>query len=650
MKKQLLLAATAILAISTSALNLSSGLQNKLRPETRPDLMSVEISEDLKQQAQLTSRAEADEAYYSLAGDPMTAIGIQEQDLGWQFGMAFQIDPTFIASLTNGEITGISYYTGAQNNKEINTITSATVFITDNLTGNYLYEQKVTDVTTEPFAKVDVRLDTPFSIPAGKKIYVGVYCTLNSANDMPVVCDNAYHTSTLGGWLGYRENSNESWAWDNITSAYGFVTVGAKIKSSTFPENSVSIVSISGQPVATQNEPFSFNLTLQNNGVNTIRQLTIDYGVDGDAMTSEDFTLDQDWTINQHVLASIEDIIAKKATKSSNVTVKISAINGQPNTSANAVGSYPITIVPAGTDLPRNVVIEEFTSTSCPSCPVGYTAMETIHEEATDGRIIPVCIHVNVPNSDPLTSTTFGSVFNNYSSGSVPSSTINRTYSVYPVYDNLMQTATAIRDLPGIAKVWAEASLDKTTRKLTIKTKSSFAFDYSDGDKSFILSFGITQNDLGPYAQQNGYSGSSYEVPGGWQSQPSSVKLIYNNVARQLDRFSGIKGSIPTEIKAGQIYEYTHEITLLQPIGNNYDNINVIVYLLNASNGQIENACILKSLGDGSYAGIEPVIDDFDESDVPVEYYNLQGVRVSNPAAGIFIRRQGNKVSKVLLH
>ncbi len=33
----------------------------------------------------------------------------------------------------------------------------------------------------------------------------------------------------------------------------------------------------------------------------------------------------------------------------------------------------------------------------------------------------------------------------------------------------------------------------------------------------------------------------------------------------------------------------------------------------------------------------------------PVEFFNLQGVRVANPENGLFIRRQGNKVSKVLV-
>ncbi len=38
-----------------------------------------------------------------------------------------------------------------------------------------------------------------------------------------------------------------------------------------------------------------------------------------------------------------------------------------------------------------------------------------------------------------------------------------------------------------------------------------------------------------------------------------------------------------------------------------------------------------------------------ENNDCAVEYYNLQGVRVSNPENGIFIRRQGNKISKIIL-
>ena len=38
-----------------------------------------------------------------------------------------------------------------------------------------------------------------------------------------------------------------------------------------------------------------------------------------------------------------------------------------------------------------------------------------------------------------------------------------------------------------------------------------------------------------------------------------------------------------------------------------------------------------------------------EEADAPVEYFNLQGVRVMNPDKGLFIRRQGNRVEKVMM-
>lgn len=46
-------------------------------------------------------------------------------------------------------------------------------------------------------------------------------------------------------------------------------------------------------------------------------------------------------------------------------------------------------------------------------------------------------------------------------------------------------------------------------------------------------------------------------------------------------------------------------------------------------------------------SGVEGI--EADNADAPVEYFNLQGVRVSEPAAGLYIRRQGNSVSKVII-
>ena len=45
--------------------------------------------------------------------------------------------------------------------------------------------------------------------------------------------------------------------------------------------------------------------------------------------------------------------------------------------------------------------------------------------------------------------------------------------------------------------------------------------------------------------------------------------------------------------------------------------------------------------------GIEPEI--IEDEYAPIEYYNLQGIKVINPSKGIFIKKQGNKISKVVL-
>lgn len=45
-------------------------------------------------------------------------------------------------------------------------------------------------------------------------------------------------------------------------------------------------------------------------------------------------------------------------------------------------------------------------------------------------------------------------------------------------------------------------------------------------------------------------------------------------------------------------------------------------------------------------AGIEGI--EVDDANAPVEYYNLQGIRVDNPVNGIYIRRQGSRVEKIV--
>ena len=50
----------------------------------------------------------------------------------------------------------------------------------------------------------------------------------------------------------------------------------------------------------------------------------------------------------------------------------------------------------------------------------------------------------------------------------------------------------------------------------------------------------------------------------------------------------------------------------------------------------------------GAEAGAANIESDM--TDVPTEYYNLQGIRIDRPETGIYIRRQGQNVTKVIVH
>ena len=76
---------------------------------------------------------------------------------------------------------------------------------------------------------------------------------------------------------------------------------------------------------------------------------------------------------------------------------------------------------------------------------------------------------------------------------------------------------------------------------------------------------------------------------------------------------------------------------------------------LPSGDGVLDNANVTKSYNTyesimnpiaGGENGVESIGNDVN---APVVYYNLQGVKVSNPEKGIFLKKQGNKVSKVVL-
>lgn len=99
---------------------------------------------------------------------------------------------------------------------------------------------------------------------------------------------------------------------------------------------------------------------------------------------------------------------------------------------------------------------------------------------------------------------------------------------------------------------------------------------------------------------------------------------------------------------------------------NNYDNLKKAVFTVgddgklaitmtkhtsaDTQNRFAFKSFILKYHGtNSSLGGVESIETDAFDADAPAEYYNLQGIRVAEPTTGLYIVRQGSKVSKQLI-
>ena len=87
--------------------------------------------------------------------------------------------------------------------------------------------------------------------------------------------------------------------------------------------------------------------------------------------------------------------------------------------------------------------------------------------------------------------------------------------------------------------------------------------------------------------------------------------------------------------------------------GNNaledINKTNCTLFVPEASIGQYKAADQWKDFYSFGVSGIEDIVVDADTSDEPIEYYNIQGIRIENPTTGVYIRRQGSSTTKVTI-
>ena len=161
---------------------------------------------------------------------------------------------------------------------------------------------------------------------------------------------------------------------------------------------------------------------------------------------------------------------------------------------------------------------------------------------------------------------------------------------------------------------------------------SPFEWSLNGSGTNFILG---RNEAINPKANGTGYfkyNGKSVMVAPEINEEGKVVGVLAYDVTDGFDK------AVAISIEGGQIEatDYQHATAHGEA---NANNAEIDLYLVVDGNAH-------KFTATGVTVGLDKISDD---SNSPVEFYNLQGVKISNPQKGIFIKKQGSKTTKLVL-
>ncbi|MBE6309732.1 MAG: hypothetical protein E7080_01585 [Bacteroidales bacterium] len=169
---------------------------------------------------------------------------------------------------------------------------------------------------------------------------------------------------------------------------------------------------------------------------------------------------------------------------------------------------------------------------------------------------------------------------------------------------------------------------------------------------SFTMGHGMVTGVRAPSSAPTSISLSNTVVaekqPAGTVVGAVSVECDYDNVTYTF-KVQGPKGlfgytEAPFEVKDGNLVT-TKPINAMdyEDIVTGTSMCNITITATNTKNESVSRQFNI------SIKAASAITDVTIDENAPVEYYNLQGVKVENPTQGLYIKKQGTKTSKVIL-
>ena len=449
--------------------------------------------------------------------------------------------------------------------------TNVSVWIRSSLTGTNLVSQTVGNANQ---GWTEVTLSTAFTIPAND-FYIGYTATGNyqigfSGNSVSDGC-----------WLWYNGWDNHvDEGWGSLCIQAGIDTQGATVLAMS-PENMQKTI------ISNPNQNFNVQTTVKNYSSVTITNVKASYQINNQTPVERSISVSIAPMKNSTINIPINAIAS---TGIYQLSVKILEVNGQPNAFANKSLNSELRIL--SQSFQRKVVMEEGTGTWCGWCTRGFVGMALMKQKYPE-TFIGIAVH----NSDPMTVTEYDSyMVPNFFYVGFPSAVINRKKDLvcnpHPDFGSESAFLSEIANSP-IASIQLTGGF-ANSNKNSINLKTVTTFGLSASNTNFRLAYVLIENGITGYPQENYYAGGGSGIMGGYENRPSTItNMVFDDVARGIYSGStGIQGSIPASITEKTPIEHTYTFNLPASI-KDINKLEVIVMLLDATTGEIENADII---------------------------------------------------------
>jgi len=447
----------------------------------------------------------------------------------------------------------------------------------------------------------------------------------------------------------------ESYIYGDLGSGTGYYNVGLSsygnlcaqaIVEKEFAQNSMIAFDFEDTYLL-KGKSGKIEMGVQNTG--TVSATQLDYTITRNGVTSAEKHINLSKPINALVgIGSVNiPIDANSNTTTEEVTITITKINGQANTSTEepAIGK----LITVNKLFPHRVAVEEYTGTGCGWCPRGMQGMENLRAKYGDS-FVGIALHQYSSNSrDAMAIAT-----NNYKKlnfSGAPSCMIERGDEMDPYYGSANDIRADFAEaLNKVAPVGVEVSgmWSKDKKSVTGYANVEALSDGHTYDIEYVLVADGLKGSSSAWKQSNyyyQYAANQVEDDlqkfafGGEFGQSSFSGWVFNDVALASSFTNGInKAKTLGTLSANKPVQSECAISIptstLLVNAIHYDQVYIVALVIDKSTGKIVNAA-KNTIGDET--AIEeimetPILKTLENS------YNLSGQRVGAGFKGLIIK------------